>query len=186
MDNITLIAAPVLGLDLTLGANHVRERSDIALVSVATPLGGEAALETALQSAFGLALPQPTLSEQSGNTTAFRIAADQIMLAFVHDGPDAEPAVQAKLDGTGYTTDQTDVWVVLEVSGPDTAAALERICPIDLHPGAFPVGASARTVMEHMGALVLRRSEDTFWLISGSSSAGSFAHAVEQSFRNVL
>ena len=104
------------------------------------------------------------------------------MLAFPHATPDANASVQAKLNGTGYTTDQTDNWVILEVSGKATLSALERLCPLNLDLDAFPVGASGRTVMEHMGALIVRTGEDSFLLMSASSSAKSFAHAVELSF----
>ncbi|KNG93420.1 sarcosine oxidase subunit gamma [Pseudaestuariivita atlantica] len=186
MADITLTAAPILGLDLTLGANTLRERDDLALVSVATPQGGEDALAKALKAGFKLAMPEPTRSTQAGDTHAIRTAADQMLLVFPHDGPDANTMVQGKLKGAGYTTDQTDVWVVIEASGPDTLAALERLCPLDLHDSAFPVGASARTVMEHMGAMILRMDADRFLLLSASSSAGSFAHALETSYKNVI
>ncbi|NND18082.1 MAG: sarcosine oxidase subunit gamma [Silicimonas sp.] len=187
MAEITLEAMPVLGgVDLDIGGNRVLERSDLALVSVATPQGGEAELVRALDAGWSLAMPEPTLSRVAGETRAIRTAPDQMMLVFRHPTPDAERVVQAKLDGTGYTTEQTDVWVVLEVSGPDTLAALERLCPLDLDPARFPVGASGRSVMEHMGAMIVRLEPDRFWLLSARSSAGSFLHAVETSYRYVI
>ena len=60
---------------------------------------------------------------------------------------------------------------------------LERLCPLDLHESAFPVGAAQRTVMEHMGAVILREGTDEFLLLSASSSAASFLHAVKTSIR---
>ena len=63
--------------------------------------------------------------------------------------------------------------------------ALRRLCPIDLAGAQFPLNASARTVMEHMGAIVVRVSVDSFLLLSASSSAKSFWHAVEVSMKNV-
>lgn len=182
--SFTLEAAPILaGADLTISDNRIIERNDLALVSVATPLGGEDAIAAALNKGWSLSVPQPTVASQNGDTHAIRIAPDQLMLVFPHNAPDANTAVQSKLDGAGYTTDQTDVWVVLEISGPDTIAALERICPLDV--AEFPVGAAGRTVTEHMGAFVLRVGDDSFWLFSASSSAQSFLHAVETSYRNV-
>ena len=91
--------------------------------------------------------------------------------------------MQGKLDGKGYTTDQTDAWVVLEISGPDTMAAMERLCPLDL--ASFETGTSGRTVMEHMGAFVVKIEDNRFWLMSASSSAASFLHAVETSYHYV-
>ena len=44
---------------------------------------------------------------------------------------------------------------------------------------------AARTVMEHLGVLILRTGEDDYLLLSASSSAKSFLHAVEVSLTNV-
>lgn len=182
--DFTLTAAPMLGgEDVTVGANHIAERSDLALVSVATPQGGEEALAEALRSSLGLAVPEQTVSSTAKDHRAIRTALDQMMLVFPHRGPDANAAVQERLGGTGYTTDQTDVWVVLEISGPDTLPALERLCPLDT--ATMPVDGSARTMMAHMGAMIVRLAEDRFLLFSARSSAKSFLHAIETSYHNV-
>ncbi|MEK6216110.1 MAG: sarcosine oxidase subunit gamma, partial [Boseongicola sp.] len=131
---------------------------------------------------WSLDAPAPTLSTVSGDTRAICTAPDQMMLVFPHPTPDANAHVQGKLNDTGYTTDQTDAWVVLELSGPQALSALERLCPLDLHNSAFPVNAAGRTIMEHMGAFIVRTGDDTYLLMSASSSAQSFLHAVETSF----
>ncbi|MEO0946296.1 MAG: sarcosine oxidase subunit gamma [Pseudomonadota bacterium] len=183
----TLTPKPLLGgVDLKMGANRIVELDEIAVVSIAVPLGNQEKLAKALKSGWSIGVPEPTLSTANGNLRAVRTGADQFMLLFPHESPNAEAVVQAKLKGAGYTTDQTDNWVVLEVSGPDVAAALERLSPVDLSVDAFPVGASARTVMEHMGAIVIRLDHDRFMLMSASSSAKSFLHAVETSFAYVM
>ncbi|MCV6591971.1 MAG: sarcosine oxidase subunit gamma [Silicimonas sp.] len=184
MADITLTATPLLGgTDIQIGDNRILERDDLALVSIATPLGGEVDLTEALKIAWSLDLPTPTQSTTSGDTTAIRTTPDQMLLLFPHPTPDANAVVQEKLGGTGYTTDQTDAWVILEITGPDTMAALERLCPLDL--ARFEDGTAGRTMMEHMGALILKRAPDHFLLMSASSSAGSFLHAVETSYRYV-
>jgi len=184
---IALEAAPILaGPDHVIGENRITQRSDLGLVSVAIPQEGKERLAGALKHSWSLSIPLPTACSSVGDFLAVPTAPDQFLLIFPHDGPDAEALVRHKLDGAGYTTDQTDVWVVLEVAGPDTHAALERLCPIDLSLQVFPKNAAARTVMEHMGAMVIRISENSFLLLSASSSAGSFLHAVETSYRNAL
>lgn len=180
--DFTLSAAPTLGgLDVSIGATRLKERSELAVVSMAVPLGQDASVAKAVKSAFKLDIPKPTQASGDGARWIIQSAADQMLMLFEHDTPDANAVVNKALKGACYTTDQTDVWVVLEISGAGALAALERLCPIDLHDSAFPVGASARTVMEHMGALILRTGEDSYILMSASSSAGSFAHAVELS-----
>lgn len=183
MDSITLTAtSPLGGVDMTIGGNRVAERTTHAVVSIALPQGGEAALASSLITGWSIDMPDATMSTTSGETRAVRTGADQLFLIFPHATPDAEPSVQRKLSGSGYTTDQTDSWVQLEISGPGVMLALERLSPVDLSVDAFPVGASARTIFEHMGTLVIRTGAQSFLLMSAASSAGSFLHAVQTSF----
>lgn len=177
MGETLLKATPVLGgLDLDIGGNRIVERADLALVSIAVPLGGDARFEL-------FKMPPPGRSVVQGDMRTVWMAPNQVMLIFPWATPDAEVHVQGKLKGVGYTTDQTGGWMVLEVSGPDTLGALERICPVNLDPSVFPVDAAARTIMEHLGALIIRLGDERFLLAAASSSAASFAHAVETSFR---
>ena len=187
MASLTLAPAPPLGgADVTIGNNRIRERGDLAMVSVAIPLGGDAALAKTLEAAWRLEMPSATRATRAGDIWAVRMTPDQIMLIFPHGSADEDAVVAAKVGTRGYVTLQTDAWVRLEVSGPDTLDALERLCPLDLDPGTFPEAASARTTMEHMGALILRLGPERFWLLSASSSGRSFLHGVEVSYGNVV
>jgi len=177
-----LTPAPVLGgYDRAFGDLHLREMTDLALVSLAIPLGGEAAVKKAIKSAYKLEMPDSGRSAATKSHRLIRIAPDQAMLAFATDAALAEPEVQIALKGTCYTTNQTDAWVALSINGPDVRRALERLCPIDLDDAAFPGNSAVRTVMEHMGSMIIRTDQDAFMLLSASSSAGSFLHAVETS-----
>jgi sarcosine oxidase subunit gamma len=189
VSDLTLTAAPALGgYHADFGAVTLEERPATAIVSIACPLGGAAALEEALRAGFGAAVPAPGASARSadGGTRFLWMAPDLVLAVFEHDTPDATRQVAARLGGTAYLTDQTDAWVALRIAGPAVRAALERICPLDLHPGAFPEGRVARTVMEHLPVIILREGPDAFLLLSARSSADSFLHAVETSIRNVL
>lgn len=179
-----LTAKPVLGgYAQQIGACALAERGDLALVSVATPLGGEAALHDKLASLWSLAPPTPTRSTVSGDMRAVPMTPDQMMLVFKAAPDLTEASVAADLKGVAYTTLQTDGWVVLELSGAGSLAALERMCPLDLDDKAFAVNASARTSMEHLGVTLLRLAEDRFLLMAARSSARSFLHTVETSCR---
>jgi len=183
---ITLQAAPILdGVDIEIAGCRLVERDDLALVSLAVPHRGTTKLAKALKSGFGLSMPKPALSVEKDGLRLIQIAPDQMMLIFSDASPDAEPAIRHKLDGTAYTTNQSDAWVRLDLSGQNAVKALERLCPLDLHHSTFPVGSAARTVMEHMGALVIRTAPDSFLLMSASSSGGSFLHALETSLRYI-
>ena len=69
-----------------------------ALVSIATPLGGEKALNTALKSAFGVEAPaggQSVLGKK--DTRLISSGADQCLALFTHAGHDGEATVATKL-----------------------------------------------------------------------------------------
>jgi len=167
----------------------IDEVTDLSIVSITVPLidGGRKALEDTMMKAYGVAFPAPgssTLSKD-GNMRFLGMAPDQIFALLLRDDMNADLIVSEKLQGTGYVTLQSDNWVTVRVSGANARAALARICQIDLDPEIFTVGAVTRTVMEHMGAVVLRVNENAFLLLSVWSSARSFLHAVETSARNV-
>jgi len=185
--NFSFKAAPTLGgFSKDYDGISLREIIDLALVSVAIPLGAETKVKAAIKSSFGTDLPSPTISVAGTNGQRFLSSApDQMLVLFHHEGPDADKIVNTRLKGSAYTTDQTDNWVALQIEGPKAITALERICPIDLHPKSFVQNQYARTQMEHMGAFIIKTGQDSFLLLSASSSARSFLHAVETSILNV-
>jgi len=88
-------------------------------------------------------------------------------------------------------TDQSNAWIVLALSGPNSRTTLERICPIDSSAAAMPIGKTARTLIGHQGAIISRRpdiasgnsTDDSilapcFWLLAPRSSAQSFADTI--------
>ena len=187
MDEIKLEATATLGgADITIAGNRIIERDDLAIVSVTSPLGGDAVLKRALKAGHGLAMPSATRSTTSKNgMRAVNTAQDQILLVFARTTPDAEHHVRTGLRGTGYTTDQTDSLVAIEIFGPDTMAAMERLCQLDLHPDNFGTDMAGRTLMEHMAATIICLADAHFLLLAASSSGISFLHAIEASYRNV-
>ena len=184
--NYTLHSEPALGgYVASFDGVSLTEITDVSLVSGAVPIGGEAAAVEVLFDALNLALPDVGRSvlDSDGEMRLLRLAIDQLL--FLSDAPLAESQICKALEGHLYTTVQTDGWVFLEISGPKTQQALERICPLDLHPDVFGIDVIARTSMEHLGAVICRTGEDKFALLSASSSSHSFLHAIEVSIRNV-
>lgn len=179
---------PLGGFNHDFGGVAINEESGCSLVSVATPLNGDKALEKALSSAYKAKRPdvgRSTLSKLD-NSRFLGLQRDQLFVLFDHDGTGAVEIVATRLGDAGYYTDQSDSWVILGVSGPKSRAALERICPIDLDSHVFPEGAVARTMMEHLGTIIVCTGPHSFLLMSARSSAKSFLHAVETSVRNIL
>ena len=184
-----LEAKPLLGnFDHDFGAVRLTEAGPLAIVSLAVPQGDETKCEAALQGAYGVGMPPSGTYATSadGKSRIIRTAPDQLFVLFDHDTPDAREVVQAATGAAFWSTDQTDVWCALNISGPMTRTALERLCPLDLHPDVFGPNAAARTVMEHMGAMIMRTGDDAFLLMSARSSAATFLHALETSINWVL
>lgn len=189
MSEFRLAPRPFLGDHARdFGALRLAERTGLGIVSLAVPLGGEVAAAGALESAFGLALPAPGRSvvDATGEMRLVWMAPDQLFALFPHAGADAEAALAARLGDAFYLCDQSDAWAALEMEGAPVRRVLERICPLDLHPDACPIDAAQRTVMEHLAVILIRTGENRFLLLSPSSSARSFLHAVETSVANVL
>lgn len=169
---------PLAGLSVTIGTCHLREVTDLALTSLACPLGGEAAFDACLMSSFGVTRPSATLSTIAGDCRALSLTPDQVLVL--------HPSGQAVDAGSdAYVTDQTGSWCIVALSGADATEALRRICPLDLDDSVFPVGTNARTVMEHLGALIIKTGPEEYVLLSASSSAKSFWHALTVSLENV-
>ncbi len=188
MVDFKLVSAPPLaGYSQSFGSTDLTAPADLAIVNIALPLGGEDKALKAIKTGFGSDLPEPgkSVMTKKGDMRLVRLSPDQAFAIFTHATPDAEEAVAKFTKKAAYLTDQTDVWSGLEVNGPDSRRALERICPIDLHPDTFIEGDAARTVMEYLGVLIIRTGEDSYLLLSASSSAGSFLHMIETSLHNV-
>jgi len=164
----------------------LREITDLAIVSIAIPLDSESLVTEAFNEAYSITLPEIGKSEIATDTRLVRLARDQLFALFSRSTLDVEKFVSGKLRSKAYTTDQTDGWVAIEISGLNAGVALERICPIDLHPAQFEVDDFARTSMEHLGTLIIKTNPETYLLLSASSSAYSFLHAVETSIKNIL
>ncbi|MGR3344336.1 MAG: sarcosine oxidase subunit gamma [Paracoccaceae bacterium] len=188
MPEFSLKAEPFLGgFSRDIDGTVLTEVTDQSLVSIAQPLDGRVALENAVKTAWGCSLPAPGKSAAGtdGQLRLICMGPDAFMVMMPANGPLAVPDVNRALGTAGYYTEQSDNWVILGFAGPLAIAALERICPIDLHPNVLPAGSFARTSMEHLGAIVMRESDDQFLLLSPSSSARSFLHALETSIEYV-
>ncbi|WP_349768690.1 sarcosine oxidase subunit gamma [Rhodobacter sp. NTK016B] len=89
------------------------------------------------------------------------------------------------LTGLAATTDQSDGWAWLTVSGPDAVSVLARLCPLDLRAQSFAVGSAARSMLAHMQAIMIRTGEDSFELGVFRSMAESLLHDLTGAMRGL-
>ncbi len=168
----------------------VSEVTDQAIVSMAIPKTTNDAFNKIIKKSFKV--ERPTIGQftqsKTDNARFLGLQQDQMFVLFDYAGGRAVEEISAKInasDQLAYLSDQSDSWVTLRISGDNCLDALERICPLDIHPIAFPVGSVARTSMEHMATIIIHESEGSYLLLSLRSFAHSFLHAVTTSIKNV-
>ena len=187
--------SPLGGYNMIIDATSLIEVTGLSMVSVAPLAGSQAAFQTAIAKLFKTSKsnsPKPSATmalDQSGKQLCILMpsAQNQWFLCFDDDGTNpidaAKTLIGKSLSKQMAMTDQSDSWVILALSGPQSGQTLSRICPIDCGVSAMPMGTTARTSMEHLGAIITRRPDEgdhqpCFWLLSARSSAASFLHAI--------
>lgn len=111
---------------------------------------------------FGLALPmQPNTSSRSDDAALLWLGPTSWL--YVASPDPARPAfddLRGALNDAGAALfDVSSSYVAWSVAGPAAARVLNRGCPLDLHPDAFPAGHCAQSVLGHLTAL-LHRPDD--------------------------
>ena len=187
--------SPLGGYNTIIDGTSLIEVTGLSMVSVAPFAGSQAAFQTAIAKLFKTDKsdsPKPSATmalDQSGKQLCILMpsAQNQWFLCFDDDGTNpidaAKTLIGKSLSKQMAMTDQSDSWVILALSGPQSRQTLSRICPIDCGVSAMPIGTTARTSMEHLGAIITRRPDEgdhqpCFWLLSARSSAASFLHAI--------
>lgn len=157
-------------LPLTVGRLTLADATPKRLTAIAPWPGSVAAAGEVLQG-IGLGWPAPDRAVGGPKGWALWSGRDQAFLADL-----APPAALNKL---AAVTDLADAWVALKLTGPDAEAVLARLVAVDLSARAFPEGATARTGLGHMMALLHRSSPRSFTIYVFRSMAGSAIHEVE-------
>mgnify|MGYP006173999121 CR=1 FL=1 len=78
-------------------------------------------------------------------------------------------------------TEQTDAWVRFDVTGTDLSRVFERLSNVDL--ASAPDHVATRTVIDHIGCYLVKRSPSRISLFGPRSSAPSLWHALETAAR---
>lgn len=185
-----LMLAPLTALGHVLPEQHnigpvtLTEVIDTALGSLAIRAGREADLAAAATAA-GIPLPGPGLWAQGPLWQAFWMTPGMWMVeAPFATHEDIRRALQAIFGDIAAITEQTDGWVRIDVTGADLPALFERLCNLDLR--AAPEGAATRSVIDHIGCYVIRRSANRISVLGPRSSAAALWHALETTARSVF
>ena len=186
-------SSPLDGYCTIVDGASLLEVSRLSIVSVSPFAGNEAEFNAAIDNLFNSPYPSVIKAfELTGKNACLLLPSAHSQWFLCFDGEVPDPVAKASnllgrmKSNQVAMTDQSDAWVILALSGPLIHHTLERICPIDCSLPAMPIGTTARTMIEHIGTIILRRPDDhngspCFWLMSARSSAASFLQVITSS-----
>ena len=153
----------------------IEERTDFAFASVTAKHGKHFALINAVNTAFGIVLPDGPRRVSRGFVTFAGTGTDQ----WLASAGGAEAAgfaarVRARIGPFAAVSDQSDARLVLRLSGLRVRDVLAKGVPVDLHPRAFKPGDVACTVVGYINTQIDMLDQATWQLAAPRSMAGSF------------
>ena len=158
-------------LPLSVGPWSVTEVDVGRMSSVARFAGKADAVASALPTGF----PAPNRMLSKDGARAIWTGPGQALVT--GDLPD--------LAGIAAVTDQSDAWAVARIEGPGVEEVLARLVPVDLSPGVFKRGHTARTLVGHMTASVTRLGPKAIEIMVMRSMAATLHHELERATTGV-
>jgi sarcosine oxidase subunit gamma len=153
----------------------IEERTDLSFASVIAKRGKRDALLSAVETAYGVALPTRPRRVTKGSVTFAGTGPDQWIASA--EGAEAQnfaARVRGRIGLFAAVSDQTDARLVLRLSGPKVRDVLAKGVPLNLHPKVFKPGDVATTLVAYIGVQLDRLDDATFQLTAPRSMAGSF------------
>lgn len=153
----------------------IEERTDLAFASIVSKRGKRFALINAVNTAFGVALPDGPRRATRGAVTFAGTGPDQwIASAEGSEAAGFAAKVRARIGPFAAVSDQSDSRLVLLLTGPRVRDVLAKGVPVDLHPQAFKPGDVACTLVSYIATQIDMLDEATWQLTAPRSMAGSF------------
>ncbi len=89
------------------------------------------------------------------NFVTFPLSSGQWLLVSNADDPEKfAPAIEKKISGIGYISEQSDARICIRVSGLKARDLMSRGCRLDLHESVISKGFCAQTQMAQVGVLI--------------------------------
>lgn len=150
--------------DLTLSALPPARRFILRAAPVDAALAG---------AALGLAMPlEPLATAHTADHAVLWLGPDEWLVLLVEDAASQIAGMHAALEGRPHAlADISHRQLAIEVQGRLAARVLASSCPLDLHPTAFAVGMTARTIFHKAEIVLWRRGADHFHVEVGRSFA---------------
>ena len=163
-------------LPISIGTSDLRDATPDRMTAIAPWPGATAAAARVLKAA-GLGWPTSDRAVRRAGDVCVWSGRDQAFLlgASPPDGLSAHAAL----------TDISDGWTALCLSGSDAVSVLARLVAIDLSPRGFPHGASARTGLGHMMALIHHGAPGEYLIFVFRSMTAFAVHEIEVAMKAV-
>ncbi|MGC1495893.1 MAG: sarcosine oxidase subunit gamma family protein [Sulfitobacter sp.] len=163
-------------LPLTMGAVTLDEVDPGHMTSL-SPLGDEAVLSGALETAHGMAFPKPNRTTGKDGARCIWFGRREALLM--------GPAPDQALNKHGAVVEVSDGWACVELSGAGAVDVLARLVPVDLRSRVFKRGHTVRTQVLHMSASITRVGTDRFQILVFRSMAVTLVHDLKQAMAAV-
>jgi sarcosine oxidase, subunit gamma len=162
------------------------ENAGLALASLSCRHGRAAELAKASLALFGIAMPGPGKFVSAPPYGIFWTGPEQWFIeAPFATHEDIARILRVGLRDTASVTEQTDGWVQFDVEGARVADVFERLCALDMR--RMQTGEATRTLIEHLGCLVIcREAGRRFTVLGPRSSARSLHHALVSAAKSAL
>jgi sarcosine oxidase, subunit gamma len=136
--------------------------------------------------AFGVAPPlAPMGSAVAGERAALWLGPDEWLLIAEEGAAGLMDDLEKALAGVFHAlVDISHRQVGIALEGPGAARLLAAGCPLDLDPGAFPVGMSTRTLLVKAEIGLWRRAEASFRIEVARSFAPYVARILDEAARD--
>ena len=135
------------------------ELTGFELVQVMARRGQSDAVAQACTEAYGKAPPAKPQAVSAEGALLVWSAPDQFLALSTRGSGSAMERARLAFAGMASLSEQSDARSLISISGARARDMLAKVCSLDLHPAAFPVGAAAATSIDHT-AVNLWRGED--------------------------
>ena len=149
-------------LPISIGTITLSDVTPEFMTFIDCPNGSDAQVSEALKKAHGMTLSAPNRTTARAKKRCVWFGKNHLLLGCE---PDEKLSMVARL------TDVSDNYAVLRAEGKDIEAVLARLVPIDFTLSHFKPGYTARTLVQHMHAAVMRISDSVFQIIVFRSMA---------------
>lgn len=128
----------------------------------------------AVRDAAGVDVPERSTATAQGACAAAWMSPDELLVMVPHaEAEERLRAIAAALAGTHHlAVNVSDARAMIEVSGAAAREVISKLCPVDMHPAAFPPGRFRRTRMAQIPAALWQVDAETVRVLCFRSVAG--------------